>query len=82
MLLTSLFNRKPNGKSFPRELEEEILYCVSPLSLTRFKTVCKQWNTLLKDKTFINQSVVGSHRPSIPLMDQFQDLFNRDHSQR
>ncbi|KAG5402038.1 hypothetical protein IGI04_016645, partial [Brassica rapa subsp. trilocularis] len=38
----------------PWELIEEILSRVSPISLVRFKTVCKRWNAILDDKTFIN----------------------------
>ncbi|KAL9305875.1 putative F-box protein [Arabidopsis thaliana] len=40
---------------FPWELMEEILYRVPSLSLSRFKTVSKEWNTLLNDKTFIKK---------------------------
>ncbi|AEE28845.1 F-box family protein [Arabidopsis thaliana] len=42
----------------PWELVEEILYRVPPLSLTRFKIVCKQWNTLFKSKSFVNNHLV------------------------
>ncbi|KAF8094173.1 hypothetical protein N665_0368s0012 [Sinapis alba] len=33
---------------------DEILSHVPPLSLVRFKTVCKRWNALFNDKKFIN----------------------------
>lgn len=36
------------------ELEDEILFRVPPLSLARFRTVFKPWNTLFNDKRFIN----------------------------
>ncbi|XP_020867288.1 LOW QUALITY PROTEIN: putative F-box/kelch-repeat protein At1g12170 [Arabidopsis lyrata subsp. lyrata] len=42
----------------PWELVEEILYRVPPLSLIRFKIVCKQWNTLFKSKSFVNNHLV------------------------
>ncbi|XP_019094894.1 PREDICTED: putative F-box/kelch-repeat protein At1g12170 [Camelina sativa] len=38
----------------PWELVEEILYRVPVLSVIRFKIVCKQWYTLFKSKSFIN----------------------------
>ncbi|CAA7054554.1 unnamed protein product [Microthlaspi erraticum] len=38
----------------PSELEEEILIRVPPLSLARFRTVCKPWAMLLNDNRFIN----------------------------
>ncbi|RID67069.1 hypothetical protein BRARA_D02173 [Brassica rapa] len=41
-------------KHLPWELIEEILSRVSPISLVRFKTVCKRWKAILDDKTFIN----------------------------
>ncbi|EOA36629.1 hypothetical protein CARUB_v10011868mg [Capsella rubella] len=42
----------------PCELVEEVLYCLPPLSLIRFKIVCKQWNTLFESKSFINNNSV------------------------
>ncbi|KAH0880625.1 hypothetical protein HID58_068019 [Brassica napus] len=38
----------------PWEMIEEILSHVPPISLVRFRTVCKRWNALLNDKTFLN----------------------------
>ncbi|KAF2545408.1 hypothetical protein F2Q70_00023284 [Brassica cretica] len=38
----------------PREMIEEILSHVPPISLVRFRTVCKRWNALFNDETFIN----------------------------
>ncbi|KAF2544796.1 hypothetical protein F2Q70_00020876 [Brassica cretica] len=35
-------------------LLEDILSRVPPIPLVRFRTVCKRWNTLFGDKTFIN----------------------------
>jgi len=43
-----------NKEKLPWDLEEEILSRVPPTSLDRFKTVCKRWNALFNDKTFIN----------------------------
>ncbi|EOA36661.1 hypothetical protein CARUB_v10011951mg [Capsella rubella] len=42
-------------ENLPGELMEEILHRVPSLSLSRFKTVSKEWNTLFNDKTFINK---------------------------
>ncbi|CAH8339595.1 unnamed protein product [Eruca vesicaria subsp. sativa] len=44
-----------NQEKLPWDLIEEILSCVPPESLVRFKTVCKQWNALLNDKRFIKK---------------------------
>ncbi|KAL1223672.1 F-box/kelch-repeat protein [Cardamine amara subsp. amara] len=41
-------------EKLPWELTEEILSRVPPKSLVRFKTICKPWNALFHDKTFIN----------------------------
>ncbi|XP_010467242.1 PREDICTED: F-box protein At2g14710-like [Camelina sativa] len=41
-------------EKLPWELIEEILSRVPPKSLVRFRTVSKQWNALLEDKTFMN----------------------------
>ncbi|WZY95331.1 hypothetical protein YC2023_067660 [Brassica napus] len=38
----------------PWEIIEEILSHVPPISLVRFRTVCKRWNALFNDETFIN----------------------------
>lgn len=43
------------SRKLPSELEEEILIRVPPQSLTRFRTVCKEWNTLFNDKIFVNK---------------------------
>ncbi|CAA7048456.1 unnamed protein product [Microthlaspi erraticum] len=43
-----------HGDNLPWELTEEILSCVPPKSLVRFRAVSKQWNALFHDKTFIN----------------------------
>ncbi|XP_010468696.1 PREDICTED: protein SUPPRESSOR OF NIM1 1-like [Camelina sativa] len=40
--------------NLPWELEEEILTRLPPHSLVRFKTVCKRWNSLFNDKSFLN----------------------------
>ncbi|KAF3606999.1 hypothetical protein DY000_02050240 [Brassica cretica] len=37
----------------PWELEEEILTRLPPKFLVRFRTVCKQWNSLFNDRSFI-----------------------------
>ncbi|KAJ4893296.1 putative F-box protein [Raphanus sativus] len=44
-----------NQEQLPWDLTEEILSCVPPESLVRFRTVSKQWNALLRDKTFIKK---------------------------
>ncbi|XP_009146074.3 putative F-box protein At1g47390 [Brassica rapa] len=41
-------------EELPWEMIEEILSHVPPISLVRFRTVCKRWNALLNDKTFLN----------------------------
>ncbi|ESQ48276.1 hypothetical protein EUTSA_v10022086mg [Eutrema salsugineum] len=41
-------------EKLPWELIEEILSRAPPQSLVRFRTVCKRWNALFDDKTFIN----------------------------
>lgn len=41
--------------NIPGELVEDILYRVPSPSISRFKTVSKEWNTLLNDKTFIKK---------------------------
>ncbi|KAF8082897.1 hypothetical protein N665_0802s0010 [Sinapis alba] len=43
-----------NKAKLPWDMVEEILSRVPPKPLVRFKTVCKQWNTLFDDNTFIN----------------------------
>ncbi|CAH8339508.1 unnamed protein product [Eruca vesicaria subsp. sativa] len=43
-----------NKEKLPWELVEEILSRVPPKPLVRFRTVCKRWNTLFDDDTFIN----------------------------
>ncbi|EOA37860.1 hypothetical protein CARUB_v10011457mg [Capsella rubella] len=40
--------------TLPYDLIEETLSRVPPKSLVRFRAVSKQWNTLIDDKTFIN----------------------------
>ncbi|CDY15076.1 BnaC03g44370D [Brassica napus] len=45
---------KTKKEQLPWELIEEVLSHVPPRSLVRFRTVCKRWNTLFNDKTFIN----------------------------
>ncbi|XP_023633071.1 putative F-box/kelch-repeat protein At1g32430 [Capsella rubella] len=42
-----------NKEKLPWVLVEEILTRVPPTSLVRLKAVCKRWNTLFNDKTFI-----------------------------
>lgn len=46
--------------NLPCELVEEILCWVPPQSLVRFRTVCKQWNSLFDDKKFVNDHLVRS----------------------
>ncbi|CAA0286112.1 unnamed protein product [Arabidopsis thaliana] len=46
--------------NLPWELVEEILYRVPPQSLARFRTVCKQWNSLFDDNKFVNDHLVRS----------------------
>ena len=40
-------------EQLPWELIEEILSRLCPESLVRFRVVCKRWNAILDDKTFI-----------------------------
>lgn len=47
-------------EKLPWELEENILSRVPPLSLVRFKTVCKRWPALFNDKRFINNHLAQS----------------------
>lgn len=50
-------NKNPimeNKEKLPWELVEDILSRVPPKPLVRFRTVCKRWNTLFDDNTFIN----------------------------
>lgn len=44
----------------PWELEEEILSRLPPQSLARFKTVCKRWNALFNDKSFLTNHLSRS----------------------
>ncbi|XP_033136709.1 F-box protein At3g17710-like [Brassica rapa] len=39
----------------PWDMEVEILSWLPPRSLVRFRAVCKKWNSLLNDKSFLNQ---------------------------
>ncbi|XP_019094393.1 PREDICTED: putative F-box protein At1g12190 [Camelina sativa] len=41
--------------NLPEELVEEILHRCPSLSLSRFRTVSKEWNTLFNDTTFIHK---------------------------
>ncbi|CAG7877303.1 unnamed protein product [Brassica rapa] len=43
----------PPQARLPWELEEEILTRLPPKVLVRFRTVCKQWNSLFNDRSFI-----------------------------
>ncbi|KAG2317679.1 hypothetical protein Bca4012_068591 [Brassica carinata] len=43
--------------SLPWELEEDILSRLPPRSLVRFRAVSKRWNSLFKDKSFINKQL-------------------------
>lgn len=43
-------------EELPWELVEEILTHVPPISLVRFRIVCKRWNDLFNDKTFIDNN--------------------------
>ncbi|CAN8269169.1 unnamed protein product [Cochlearia groenlandica] len=47
--------RRLSNAKLPSELEEDILSRLPPISLVRFKAVCKQWNALLSDKRFVSQ---------------------------
>ncbi|XP_048615241.1 putative F-box/kelch-repeat protein At1g32430 [Brassica napus] len=50
-------NKNPimeNKEKLPWELVEEILSRVPPKPVVRFRTVCKRWNALFDDNTFIN----------------------------
>lgn len=60
MLLSSWLHQRPNDACNPSVGIgiEEILYRVPTLSLIRFKIVCKQWNTLFKSKSFVNNHLV------------------------
>ncbi|KAG2246574.1 hypothetical protein Bca52824_086202 [Brassica carinata] len=39
----------------PWDMEVELLTWLPPRSLVRFRAVCKKWNSLLNDKSFLNQ---------------------------
>ncbi|CAL9217949.1 unnamed protein product [Arabidopsis halleri] len=52
-------------EKLPSELEEEILFRVPPLPLTRLRTVCKRWNTLFNEKRFIRNHLARAHRQFI-----------------
>ncbi|AAG28833.1 hypothetical protein [Arabidopsis thaliana] len=54
------------SKKLPLDLEEEILFRVPPRSLVRFRSVCREWNTLFKNKRFINKNFACG-RPEIML---------------
>ncbi|XP_010431664.1 PREDICTED: putative F-box protein At1g58090 [Camelina sativa] len=43
-------------RKLPLDLEKEILVRVPPLSLVRFRSVCKDWNTLFSSKIFVNKN--------------------------
>jgi len=43
-------------KKLPLDLEEEILFRVPPRSLHCFRSVCKEWNALSRDKRLINKN--------------------------
>ncbi|CAA7018195.1 unnamed protein product [Microthlaspi erraticum] len=58
-------------EKLPWELEVEILSRVPPLSLVRFRTVCKRWQTLFNDKMFINNHLAHS-RPQFILCTKSQ----------
>ncbi|CAN6974748.1 unnamed protein product [Brassica rapa subsp. trilocularis] len=49
-----------NKENVPCDLIVEILSHVPPKSLIRFRTVSKQWNTLINDKAFINNNKTTS----------------------
>ncbi|KAL9860398.1 putative F-box protein [Arabidopsis thaliana] len=53
-------------KKLPLDLEEEILFRVPPRSLVRFRSVCREWNTLFNNKRFINKNFACG-RPEIML---------------
>ncbi|CAH8260684.1 unnamed protein product [Arabidopsis lyrata] len=52
----------------PYELEEDILSRLPPLSLARFRSVCKLWNDLFNENRFINDHF-GRARPQFILLD-------------
>ncbi|CAH8256468.1 unnamed protein product [Arabidopsis lyrata] len=54
------------ARKLPSELEEEILFRVPPRSLVRFRSVCKEWNTLFHNKRFINKNF-ACNRPEFVL---------------
>ncbi|KAL5555709.1 hypothetical protein UlMin_037945 [Ulmus minor] len=43
----------------PKEIMEEILLRLPPKSLVRFKCVCKSWNLLINDPSFINKHLLS-----------------------
>ncbi|CAH8366501.1 unnamed protein product [Eruca vesicaria subsp. sativa] len=45
----------------PWELEVKILSLTPTKSLTRFRSVCKRWNTLFNDKPFVNNHLSRAH---------------------
>ncbi|VYS52625.1 unnamed protein product [Arabidopsis thaliana] len=53
--------------ALPWELEEDILSRLPPISLVRFRTVSKHWNSLFNDKTFINNHLSRS-RPEFIIL--------------
>ncbi|CAH8256470.1 unnamed protein product [Arabidopsis lyrata] len=44
------------ARKLPLDLEEEILIRVPPRSLVRFRSVCKEWNTLFHNKRFADKN--------------------------
>ncbi|KAF2560113.1 hypothetical protein F2Q68_00017473 [Brassica cretica] len=54
----------------PWELEEEILTRLPPKFLVRFRTVCKQWNSLFNDRSFIYNHL-SLPRPQFVLLTKY-----------
>ncbi|KAL1188489.1 Protein SUPPRESSOR OF NIM1 1 [Cardamine amara subsp. amara] len=61
----------------PCELEEDILSRLPPQSLIRFRSVCKKWNSLFTDKSFINNHMSRS-RPQFILVAADSKIYSID----
>lgn len=53
--------------ALPWELEEEIICRLPPRSLVRLRTVCKHWNSVFHDKSFVNKHLSRSRPQFIVL---------------
>ncbi|KAG7577643.1 F-box-like domain superfamily [Arabidopsis thaliana x Arabidopsis arenosa] len=65
-----------SGK-LPWELEEEILSRLPPRSLVRFRSVCKHWNSLFKDKRFVKKHLSRA-RPQFIILTESKKMYSID----